>query len=177
MKKQIKEELRRSAEGFRLPNYDELPDHGLYLEQTARYISDQLSPILDTAVTGSMISNYVKKDMVDNPVRKQYFRDQLAHLIFISAAKTVLSMEDIGLLLKIREQTYDNRRAYDYFRTELENVVQYVFGVKQTIDSVGEDHTDEKMLLRDTIITLAHKAYLSRCFEYLHREEKEIETR
>ena len=171
MRRQIKEELKNTALDFRLPRYDALPDDGLYLEQAARYISDLLMPIQDAAVTGSMISNYVKKDLVANPVKKQYFRDQIAYLIFISAAKTVLSMEDIRLLLSLQKRTYDNRRAYDYFCTELENVAQYVFGVKPELDSVGEDHTDEKMLLRDTIITLAHKAYLNRCFSRLHQEE------
>ena len=175
MKQQIKEEIRLSIDRFRLPRYDALPDSGLYLEQAARYISDQLAPLLGTAVTGSMISNYVKKDLVDNPVRKQYFRDQLAYLIFIAVAKTVLSMEDIGLLVKLQKQSYTNRRAYDYFCSELENVAFYVFGLKDTLDNVGEDHSDEKMLLRDTIITVAHKAYLNHCFCRLHQEEKRNE--
>lgn len=173
MRTQIKEELCMSAAEFRLPRYNDLPDHGLYLEQTARYISELLAPVQDAAVTGSMISNYVKKDLVDNPVKKQYFRDQIAYLIFISAAKTVLSMEDIGLLVKIQKQTYDNKKAYDYFCSELENVIYYVFGVRSEIENIGEDDTDEKKLLRDIIITLAHKAYLSRCFERLHREEEQ----
>ena len=171
MRTQIKEELRLSAADFRLPRYDELSDDGLYLEHASRYISELLSPLLDGAITGSMISNYVKKGLVDNPVKKQYFRDHLAYLIFISAAKSVLSMEDIGLLLKLQKATYENRRAYDYFCCELENVIGYVFGAKDSLDSIGEDNTDEKMLLRDTIIAAAHKAYLSRCFQRLHREE------
>ena len=172
MKQQIKEEIRASVENFRLPRYDELRDDGFYLEQAARYISDLLLPLQDTAVTGSMISNYVKKNMVDNPVKKQYFRDQLAYLIFISVTKSVLPMEDIALLMRLQKRTYDNRRAYDYFCMELENVVHHVFGAKDTLDRVGEDNTDEKMLLRDAIIAVAHKAYLSRCFEYLHKEEE-----
>ena len=170
MRENIKEEIRLSAMNFRLPRYRELGDDGLYLEQAARYISELLMPLQETAVTGSMISNYVKKDLVDNPVKKQYFRDQLAYLIFISVAKTVLSMEDIGLLVKLQKKSYDNEKAYDYFCCELENVVKYVFGAKDTLENIGVDHTDEKMLLRDTIITAAHKAYLNRCFKELHKE-------
>ena len=45
---------------FRMPRYHEIPDVGLYLEQTIKYINSCLAP-LDIAVTASMVSNYVKK--------------------------------------------------------------------------------------------------------------------
>ena len=46
------------ARDFRMPRYDELPNVGLYLEQTVKYINECLSP-LNIPVTSSMISNYV----------------------------------------------------------------------------------------------------------------------
>ena len=41
----------------------------------------------DISLTGSMISNYVKMKLIDNPIKKQYGRDQIAHLFFIALFK------------------------------------------------------------------------------------------
>ena len=106
-----------SIDTFRLPTYQEIPDVGLYLEQTAKYISDCLAPVQDLPVTGSMISNYVKKGLIAKPVRKQYSREQIAQLMFIAVAKMVLSMDDVHLMLTIQRQTYPSLVAYVYFRT------------------------------------------------------------
>ncbi len=158
---------------FCLPHYDQIPDVGLYLEQTAKYISEYLSPLGDFALTGSMISNYVKKGLVDSPVKKQYSRDQIGYLFFIAIAKSVLSIEDIGLLIRLQKQSYPEATAYEYFRNELEDVVAYVFGQKESLDSVGTRHASTKNLLRNAIIAVAHKAYLDKYIAALRSENRE----
>lgn len=168
------EECQNRIEDFVLPRYEEIPNVGLYLEQTAKYISEYVSKLGDFSLTGSMISNYVKKGLVDNPVKKQYSREQIAYLFFIAIGKSVLSMEDIGLLFRLQRESYSPQQAYDYFCVELQNVLQYVFGVKKSLDKVGTTDTETKNLLRTAIITVAHKAYLDRAFAVLHGEnEKE----
>ena len=119
-----------------------------------------------------MISNYVKKGLLSNPVKKQYSREQIAYLMYIAVAKTVLSMEDIRLSVDVQQQSYTPQRAYDYFCCELENVLEYVFGLKDQLDTVGVDATAEKVMLRNTIITVAHKVYLNALFEELHKEKQ-----
>ena len=172
MEQRVKEEITVSIKDFRLPEYDSIPDVGLYLEQTTRYIGDYLAPLESISITGSMISNYVKKGLLENPVKKQYTREQIAYLIFIAVAKTVLSLEDIQLLISLQRRTYTARRAYEYFCREFENVLYYVFGLKESLDTVGYDNTDEKIMLRNTIITVAHKIYLDKCFAALQRAEQ-----
>ena len=172
MNQNIKDEIRNSIVHFRLPRYTEIPDVGLYLEQVTKYISDHLAPLEDIQLTGSMISNYVKKGLIQNPVRKQYTRDQIAYLFFIAVAKTVLSMDDIQLLFDLQQKVYTSQRAYDYFCSEFENVLFYVFGLKDALDTVGIDATDEKAMLRNSIITVAHKIYLDKCFSRLSAEKK-----
>ena len=49
--------------------------------------------------------------------------------------------------------------------------MHYVYGLKDLLDTVGVEHTDEKMLLRSTIIAVAHKTYLSKCFAVLRERE------
>lgn len=160
----MREEIKKSVADFRLPKYNEIPNVGLYLEQTSKYISECLSPLLGGDVTGSMISNYVKKGLVSNPVKKQYSREQIAYLIFISMAKTVLSLEDIKTLIEIQKQTYEPHVAYSYLETEFENVLHYVFGVKAEIETIGNNNHEAKEMLRNLIITVAYKAYLDTCF-------------
>lgn len=172
MEQAMKDEIQNSIAGFSLPRYNEIPDVGLYLEQAAKYISGYLSCLGEFALTGSMISNYVKKGLIDNPVKKQYSREQIANLIFIAVAKTVMTMEDLRLVMMLRKKTYTAQRAYDYFREEMENVLPYVFGRKDSLDSLGVDNTDEKTLLRYTIITVAHKVYLDKFCAALHAEEE-----
>lgn len=173
MNQNMRDEILASIRNFNLPRYDEIPNVGLYLEQTSKYISEYLACLGDFPLTGSMISNYVKKGLVANPVKKQYCREQIAYLIFIAVAKSVLSMEDIRLLFALQRESYAPQKAYDYFRLELENVLLYVFGLKQTLDTVGNDRTETKTLLRNTIITVAHKAYLDKYFSALHAEKSE----
>lgn len=158
-------------ESFTLPRYDQLPDDGIYLEQAATYITRVLSPITDSGLTGSMISNYVKKDLIANPVKKRYYREQIAYLIFIAVVKSVLSMDDIRLIIGMQRNSYPSQRAYDYFCSELENVLKFVFGYKSTLDVIGVDDTPQKDILRSAIITVAYKVYLDYHCAALQAEE------
>lgn len=173
MEQNIKEEILNSIQNFSLPKYDEIPNVGLYLEQTSKYISEYLACLGDFPLTGSMISNYVKKGLITNPVKKQYDREQIAYLFFIAVAKSVLSMEDIRLLFELHKAVYTPKKVYDYFRLELENVLLVVFGLKETIDTIGNDQNELKTLLRNTIITVAHKVYLDKAFAAIHDAKTE----
>lgn len=173
MTQKVKEEIVASIAAFRLPRYEEIPDVGLYLEQAVKYISEYLEPLEDITLTTSMVSNYVKKGLLPSPVKKQYGREQIAHLFFIAVAKTVMSIEDIRILLELQRRTYKSQRAYDYFALEFENVLRYVLGIKENLDNIGVDATDEKEILRNIIITVAHKVYLDKRVAILHEEEKE----
>lgn len=159
-----------SIDAFRLPAYQEIPDVGLYLEQTAKYISDCLAPVQALPVTGSMISNYVKKGLIAKPVRKQYGREQIAQLMFIAVAKNVLSMDDVHLMLTVQRQTYPSQRAYDYFRTELKYVLDCVFSLESELHALDAGATDQKVMLRNTIIALAHKIYLDKLFAVMRED-------
>ncbi len=171
MKSETKQRISRSIQEFHLPRYHEIPNVGLYLEQVAKYICEYLAPLQENAITCSMISNYVKKGLVANPVKKLYSRDQIAHLMFIALAKSVLSLDNLSLFIRLQERTYTAERAYNYLCDEFENILQHVFGLKQEIDTVGIDSTDEKFMLRATIITIAHKIYLEKCFAAIAAEE------
>ena len=64
METELKRRMAESIRGFRLPQYAEIPAVGLYLEQTIKYINGFLAPLGCLELTGSMVSNYVKKGLI-----------------------------------------------------------------------------------------------------------------
>lgn len=169
MNNKLNAEIAEAFREFRFPKYREIPDVGLFLEQVSKYISGFLAPLENAAITGSMISNYVKKGMVANPVKKQYYREQIAQLIFIAVVKTVLPLEDIQLFLKIQKENYDCSIAYEYFCSEFEKLLLYEAGLGEEPEAVESDASDEKIMLRMTILTAVHKIYLDKYFEKMHQ--------
>ena len=133
--------------------------------------------LLGAEITPSMVSNYVKKGLVSNPVRKQYSREQIASLLFIAAAKSVLSMENIGLLFSMQRKSYPSEVAYGYFRTELQQAVAVVFGLEKQMPPIEENATGEKIMLRTTTIAVAHKIYLEHCFAAIRRQAESTPQR
>ena len=164
MEQNVKEAVAVSIRHFNLPHYESIPDVGLYLEQTVRYVMEYLSPLPGISLTGSMVSNYVKRGLIESPERKLYRREHIAYLLFIAVAKSVLSLEDIQLLIRMQKRSYTTPVAYEYFCQELLNVLQFIFGVKESVEHIGTTHSDEKTMLRNTIITIAHKIYLEKYF-------------
>ena len=156
--------MKTAIRSFHLPRYQDIPNMGLYLEQTTKYLNHFLSPLGCMEVTSSMISNYVKKGLIASPVKKLYYADQIAYLFFIVIAKQVLSMENIITLSERQRATYTIPVAYDYFCSELENMLYYVFGITDTVAQVGITATPEKDMLRSVIIAASQIIYLDRCF-------------
>ena len=173
MKQETKQRIGQSIAAFRLPRYNEIPNVGLYLEQATKYVCEYLAPLGEFSLTPSMISNYVKKGLIANPVKKQYGREQIAYLFFIAVAKSVLSLDALTGFIKLQQQTYTLPRAYDYFCDEFENLLQFTFELKDTIEMSGEDNTDEKRLLFTCLVAAVQKVYLEKCLEAIAQEETE----
>lgn len=148
---------------FKMPRFQEIPDVGLYLEQTVTYINDCIAP-LDMEITASMLSNYVKKGYVDRPVKKQYNAEQIAYLIFISIVKQTLTMENIVILFQRQKETYSIQAAYDYFCEHLEKKLQELFGgVEAEVDTRELDF--EQKALTSVVIAISNIIYLNFCFK------------
>lgn len=154
--------------GYRLPSFTEIPDVGLYLNQTATYINRYLEPFLGFGITESMISNYVKKKLITNPVKKQYSREMISYLLFIALCKNVASLDDIQLLISLqKENGHPVQKSYEYFKREFESILLSVFGIKRK-DEVSENRgSTEEELLGKLIVAIAHKIYVDAAFRKL----------
>ena len=166
MEKKIIDALSDSMRGFRLPRYHEIPDVGLYLEQTTKYVNQCIRPLGFEDMTNSMIRNYVKQGMIANPVNKRYDANQIVHLIALALLKQVTALENVSdLFILLNEgKTYTIPVAYDYFCEELENILYFRFGLKEAVEDVGVTSSLEKEMLRSVITAVSHIVYLNRCF-------------
>ena len=170
---QFKTALADAMRDFHLPRYAELPSVGLYLEQTVLYINQCLKPLGFPEITGSMVRNYVKQGLIANPVRKHYDTDQVGYLICITILKQVTPLEYLHRLFSRQKPSYSNPVAYDYFCTELENILFYRFGLKDSIEDVGVTSSVEKEMLRSAVTAVSHIIYMKACFQLLYPERPE----
>lgn len=171
MKETTKQKVSQTVKDFRFPRYNEIPNVGLYLEQATKYVGEYLSPLGEYTLTPSMISNYVKKGLIANPVKKQYGREQIAYLFFIAIAKSVLSLDALTGFIKVQQSSYTLPKAYDYFCEQFEELLRFTFELQDTMETVGEDNTDEKRLLFTCIVAAVQKVYLEKCLEAIAQEE------
>ena len=170
MKNTTKQLVTESIQNFRLPRYHEIPNVGLYLEQTTKYISEYLAPLGDYGLTNSMVSNYVKKGLIESPVKKQYDRSQIAYLFFIAVAKTVLSLDALTGFIALQKRTYPLETAYNFFCQQMEGTLQFTCELTD-VAQLGElDTTDEKRLLYSCIVSVTQKIYLEKCLEAIATE-------
>ena len=69
-------------------------------------------------------------------------------------------MEDLKLLLELQSKAYPDDIAYNYFVVEYENVIKYIYGISDNMKSIGKTNTLEKQMLRNAIISFAHKMHI-----------------
>ena len=158
IEKVIQDELRE----FHLPRFRDIPDVGLLLEQTMRLVSSYLGPLGDVKLTSSMISNYVKQSIIARPVKKMYGREQIADLVFIAVAKTVLPLDDIKRILEIKRDGHDPEEAYDFFCEEYERVIQSICDIDSAPVAAQHGEPPLNEMLRLIVTTSAHKIYLEK---------------
>lgn len=160
-----------SSCNFKLPSYDEITDVGLYLEQTVTYVNECLKPFGFFAVTSSMVRNYVKMGLIDNPIKKQYHREHIAKIIAITFLKSVMSLENIKKIYELQSKTYSYETAYNYFKAELINLLEYKFGESDEIKHLGNTHSLLKDMLKNALTAVSDIIYLQACFALISEDE------
>jgi hypothetical protein len=141
---------------LQLPSYREIPDVGLYLDQVTKYLNGILENIA-SPVTPSMLSNYVKLKIVPKADHKTYSRDQVVRFLFISLAKSVLSMDQIRETFAILDETFSVEEGYTLFKTDLEELL-----AKGSLSASGK--SEDRELLKNIAEAVVHKMALDQYF-------------
>ena len=89
---------------YRLPEWEEIPDLGLYMEQVITLLKQYLDyypPDIkgEQPITAATINNYVRTKVMPGPHKKKYYRLHIAYLVMILSLKQGLSIAMIQRLI------------------------------------------------------------------------------
>ena len=95
----------RFITNYHLPDWDFIPDLGLYMDQVVVLLVQYLSFIpsipggKESFVTSSAINNYVRLKIMPAPVKRKYYRVHIAYLIMILTMKQSISISDVQKII------------------------------------------------------------------------------
>ncbi len=135
---------------FRLPQWEEIPNLGLYMEQVIDLLKqylDYLPPELkeEQFITASTIHNYVRTKVMPEPRKKKYYREHIAYLIIILTLKQSLSIALIQKVIPTGMSTEEVRSAYtayvrqhsiaaQYFTEQIRQVASRILGHEEVYE-------------------------------------------
>ena len=110
-----------------------------------------------------MINNYVKKDILEAPVKKKYNREHLAKLFVICICKKLMSISEIGESIKHMQKVYSVEECYNIFCNELEKSIKCAFDYSNNkIDLPLEEKTRELATLKAITTAFANTVLVDR---------------
>ena len=127
---------------FRLPQWDELPDMDLYMDQVVMLLQRYLNFLPEdekgnAAITASIINNYVRLKIMPPPVKKKYTRVHMAYLIMVCSLKQSVNIPYIQKMLPLGLPESEVRRIYEaYVRTHHDVCLAFIHLVRSGADDV-----------------------------------------
>lgn len=117
-------------EEFRLPDWESIPDFGLYMEQVILLLKgylDYLPPELkeEQFITAATINNYVRKKVMPEPEKKKYYRVHLAYLIIICTLKQSLPISTIQTIIPLELTAEELKAVYTSYARRHSLVSRY----------------------------------------------------
>ena len=156
-----------SIENFHIPRWAELPSIEQYLDQVVKLINSCLTPYIffnnnyskeeNALLSKTMINNYVKNNLIEAPIKKQYSKKQIAKLFVICVLKQVYSMQDIKNLIGIALKNSTIENAYDKFCNLFEQALRCTYNRKDFIDN--NSSSDNLYLLKSVLLSCSYKIY------------------
>ncbi len=149
---------------FHIPRWQEIPDIGLYMEQSIQFIHSRLreycEPFGIVPVTKNMINNYVKAKIVEAPVNRRYSRLALAMIIVVSLMKACYSTEEVNKLIKMGLKLEGVGLTYDRFCEAVENAIKSVFSGEVAAKDENINGRAKKYIMDNFALSMACKYYV-----------------
>ena len=130
---------------FRLPQWDELPDMDLYMEQVVMLLQRYLNFLPEdehgnAAITASIINNYVRLKIMPPPVKKKYTRVHMGYLIMVCSLKQSVNIPYIQKMLPLGLPEAEVRRIYEaYVQTHHDICLAFIQLARTAGDTVLHD--------------------------------------
>lgn len=105
---------------YHLPDWESIPDFGLYMDQVVSLLEEYLSFIPNPStkekfVTSSTINNYVRLKVMPAPIKRKYYRVHIAYLIIILTMKQSLSISDVQKILPLDASPEQAHHSYESY--------------------------------------------------------------
>ena len=160
---------------YHLPEWNSIPDFGLYMDQVIVLLEQYLSFFPTPAgakehiVTSATINNYVRLKSMPAPVKRKYHRVHIAYLVMILTMKQSLSISDVQKVIPPMDSSEDEvlsvyedytekfRRLALFFNQQVQSAAEGVRSTEQSSDNAVELLVIESALIAGFSKILAEK--------------------
>ena len=169
-KQQVAEKLvrwERFLGSYHLPEWEELPQIELYLDQVIALVNNYLGffvydPAEEKLLTPSMVNNYVKLRLIPAPVRKKYGRKHIALLLMVCTFKQSVSMAAMSEMLPLDDEEQIHQE-YVRFIASYQRISRYVVQqAKASAEPIYDETSDTGTEVSDLVVGSAIAASFAR---------------
>ena len=150
---------------YHLPDWETIPDFGLYMDQVIvlleQYLSFNPTPAgaKEHIVTSATITNYVRLKIMPAPVKRKYHRVHIAYLVMILTMKQSLSISDVQKVIPPMDSSEEEvlavyedysekfRRLALFFNQQVQSAAEGVRSTEQ-----GSDNAVELLVIESALI-------------------------
>ena len=153
--------------GYRLPEWEDLPQIDLYLDQVIALVNQYLGffvydPTEEKLLTPSMVNNYVKLRLIPAPIRKKYGRKHIALLLMVCAFKQSVSMAAMQAMLPADDEELIHQE-YARFTASFLRISRYVVQqAKASAEPIYDELSDTGSEVSDLVVGSAIAASFAR---------------
>ncbi|MBQ0037801.1 MAG: DUF1836 domain-containing protein [Clostridiales bacterium] len=132
---------------YRLPEWDAIPDFGLYMDQVVILLEKYLTFIPDPSgnkdrfITSAIINNYVRLKIMPAPIKRKYHRVHIAYLIMILTLKQSLSISDVQKIIPSNLSDEDIKAVYQAYSAKFHKLA--LFFIHQVEDAASDINNPE----------------------------------
>lgn len=146
---------------FQLPEWDSIPDFGLYMDQIIGLLTqylDYLPPEIKSGriITAATVNNYVRMKIIPEPKNKKYFRVHIAYLIIICTLKQTLNIATIQSILPLNLPDEEVKQIYSgYVRKHRDASDLFIAQVCEMAEPLLKNEGNVEHLPTDIIFSTA----------------------
>ena len=168
----------KAVAGFSLPEWENIPDIGLYMDQVLVLLSQYLGLISPTEekdsgeddgsdstkiFSASAVNNYVRLKIMPAPIKRKYYRVHIAYLIIIFTLKQAVSINIVKEMLSNEMPEESVQELYsDYIRKHHEATMLFTNIVRECATDVLNPEKEGENLVSSFVIQEALIAGFSR---------------
>jgi len=165
-------------ENYRMPNWNDLPDIDLYMDQVTQLFEGAYAAGKrnqeDKILTKTMINNYAKDNLLFPIKNKRYTKEHIMFIQFIYQLKASLSIRDTKTVLEklnqsVKEESIDIDQIYDQYvllmEKQVDDFVQSLTRMLEEVDEIVaemDDHDQVYLKQLFLIFSLVHQSNMYR---------------